>query len=419
MFEDGAITAWTLREITCSATVSGTENQCNQGWPIRTFDTPVDVVGKRFEGNFDGLVLTGKFTSATQASGTWTFLPDKCCTSSGTWTASFVAPPDPLPTGNETGATTEGTTDIGTGGTTATGTGGSTGETTGGTTSIGSGGGSEALPAPVAGVDFAVPDDATNYQIAALTRTNWYRRNVALPLVENVAAINHAAQAHADYYSLHKADYSAGKVPGGAHSESPAISAGFTGESFGERMATAGYTGQPGFEVMGFIFNATAAVDGWVATVYHRIPFMSPDMVHAGAGGAPGVDVMDFGVQNSSDKERVVVYPWPDQTGVPTSWNGAESPQPPKPDNGYPSGPIITLHTSQGAPLEIDTHKLLDSAGNEVAHVWHPKGSNGFMSATWAMYSHDPLPSSAQFTVIVEGELGGSSWYKEWKFTTK
>ncbi len=170
---------------------------------------------------------------------------------------------------------------------------------------------------------------------------------------------------------------------------------------------------------MAFLNSPAAAVDGWIETLYHRIPFVSPDIGEAGYGGAVTVDVMDFGRRAFDDKERVVLYPWPGQTDVPRSWDGAESPQPPVPDTGYPSGPIITATTSEGAPLDITVHQLLDANGQEIPHVWHPRGSNGFMSATWSLYAHDPLPASETFTVVLEGTHGAGDWSRTWTFTTR
>ena len=86
---------------------------------------------------------------------------------------------------------------------------------------------------------------------------------------------------------------------------------------------------------------------------------------------------------------------------------------------GYPSGTVITLTTTAGLPLSIETHRILDPEGAELAHVWHPKGSNGFMSSTWALYANDPLASQTTYTVVLTGRLAGSEWSQEWSFTTE
>ncbi len=405
------ITDWTVRDVHCSAPVADSDNECKQGYDIKTFAQEVKVEDGAFQVTLDNLALTGKFDTRVHVSGTWTFLPESCCTATGTWEAEVdeIPEPDPTTSTDDTGATT----DIGdTGDTTL---GGDTGPVT--TGDVGGTGGE--LPPPVEGEEYAIAADANAAQKEAMSRTNWYRKNAGVDLIDNVGEINVSAQAHADYFSLHVAAYQAGKIPGGAHAEDPSYAEGFTGKDFGKRMKAAGYSGTPGFEVMAFINNPSKSVDGWMETVYHRIPFMSPDSVHTGYGGAATVDVMNFGYKGHPDKTLAVLYPWPGQTNVPKGWSGNEGPQPPPPPNGYPSGPVITVTTAGGAPLTISEHKLLDAGGAEIPHVWLPKDFNGFLSATWAMYADDPLPGASEFTVVLTGKHGPDDWSRTWTFTTR
>ena len=387
---EGELTAWHVTGIRCDATTQS-GSPCSEAYNgVIPFESLVPE-GGAFKGTLGPVAITGQFHSRTHVIGTWTFLPEKCCTSSGTWEAIYVPPlvVDPPPILEERQPSTP-------------------------PIEVGGGDGIAAQPG-----DYRVVDGASEAQRIALERTNWYRQNVGVPLVDMDVAINQAAQAHADYYALHSGAYAAGSVPGGAHSESAALPEGFTGENFGDRLNAAGYQGAPGFEVMAFLGDPVAAVDGWVETVYHRIPFVSPDMVDAGYGGAAGVDVMDFGRSGYSDKDLVVVYPWPGQVDLPASWGGNEAPQPPPPSSGYPSGTVITLTTAGGSSLTLDLHQLLDASGNEVAHVWLERGSNGFLSETWAMYAEQPLQKGSTYTVHVEGSLSNAPWTKTWSFTTR
>jgi uncharacterized protein YkwD len=403
---------WTLTDITCA------EAGCSKGLPSRSLSQIIVLRSdsEPFDETLDDVAITGTFVSSTRIEGTWTYLPGSCCTSAGTWAAEWVEPEPPV----DTGATDPGsTTGIGTGGTTTAGT-TTNGTTTNGTTTDGgttSGGGDTGT-----GVDpgeYVVAEGADEAQTRAMDRTNWYRANAGLPMIDNDAACNEASQAHADYYALHIGSYSSGAVPGGAHAEDPALTEGFSGESFGDRMKTAGYSGNPGFEVMAFLNHPESSVDGWMETVYHRIPFMSPDMIHTGYGGAKGVDVMDFGRGSFEDKQAVFVYPWPDQTNVPASWSGNEGPQPPPPTTGYPSGPVITAHTSDGAPLDITIHRLVGPDGQDIEHVWLPRGFNNFLRADWALYANDPLQPGTSYTVVLEGTLSESDWSRTWSFATR
>ena len=367
------------------------------------------------------LTIEGVFDKKGHVSGEWIYHPTDCCVSKGKWEAwhkSWYDTQGPVDDGQgSTSAEDSGTGD----------TGGGSGDTgNNGTSSDDGGAGDEGSDDGGRVVNgYNVPKNASDDQLAAMSRVNWYRKNVGVALMDMDQSLNQCSQSHADYYTHYAKEYEAGKIPGGAHQESSKFPDGFTGESFGARCKAAGYKGQPGFEVMGFLSDPVKAVDGWVATVYHRIPIVSPDAIEGGYGGSlynaeyvARCDVMDFGYKAHKDKSLVIVYPFVNQTGVPVSWNGAENPQPPKPNTGYPSGPVITAHTSANVPLKISGHKLTGPNGSEIDHVWHPKGDNQFMSATWAMYSHNPLPPSSKFTVTLTGTLAGKNWSRIWSFTT-
>lgn len=364
----------------------------------------------------DFLVLKGTFESKGYVQGTWAFKPSDCCSSKGTWEAWHQ-------TWYEEKKRTDGTDgDDGTSGATVL----TDGADLSDGSSDGSAGSDGAIDGravtPGAAGEYSLAPDANSAQKAAMDRVNWYRENVGVPLMNNVGAINKASQSHADYYVTHAEAYKKNKVTGGAHSQDPNYSQGFTGKSFADRMKKAGYKGQPGWEVMAFMNDPVKAVDGWVETVYHRIPITSPDAHeggYGGAGGAASCDVMDFGRKNHTDKQLVVVYPFPDQTNVPKKWSGNEWPKPPAPPDGYPSGPVITAQTSQGSSLKITGHEIRDSKGNSIEHVWHPQGDNQFLKFTWALYPHKPLAGASTYTVELTGTMGGKPWSRVWSFTTR
>ena len=394
---DGKVGAFFLTGIQCSLT-DGDPDQpetCSEGPPA-----PPAVAAEVAKGTFlaviGELTVQGSFDTAGHAKGVWTFRPSGCCLSSGTccvssgnWEAWHTSWQDTLGPPDAGSVVTRPAADAGTV--------------------------AEDEP-PIA------PDgDLTASQAEALTRVDWYRKNIGAPAIEMVSEINDACQAHADYYATHAKAYQKDEIPGGVHNESKDVAPGFTGVGFGDRMTAAGYTGQPGWEIIAFLGSPAAAVDSWMETVYHRIPIVSPDAVHVGYGlhtGGAAIDVMDFGRGAWKDQELVVVYPWPDQTGVPRSWSGNEGPQPPAPKSGYPSGPVVTATTATGAQLKITGHTLTGPGGADVPHVWHPKGANGFMEATWALYADEPLKGTTNYTVTLDGNLKGQPWSRTWSFTT-
>ena len=167
-------------------------------------------------------------------------------------------------------------------------------------------------------------------------------------------------------------------------------------------MKAAGYTGTPGAEVMAFTGTPAGAVQGWLETVYHRLPLIDPSVHVFGYGGAKAnnakCEVINFSGRAPSGADPIIVYPWPGQAGVPKSWSGNEGPQPPPPPSGYPSGPVITARvpnvSSWGA------HALLTVDGAEVPHVFlsadNDPNMKMFDSKSIAIYANDPLPPSTE-----------------------
>lgn len=391
-----------LTGIQCSLTNEDPDHpeHCSEAPPAPPA-TEADLAKGAFLIVLGELTIQGAFDSSGHAKGVWTFRPTGCCLASGTccvasgswdaWHTSWQDTHGPPDTGTVAGSTPDASPPDA----------------------------STVVPPP--DDDGLVPAEATAEQKAALGRVNWYRANVGVAPIEEVAEINLACQAHADYYATHLSAYQKDQVPGGVHSESAALTDGFTGVGFGDRMTAAGYTGQPGWEIIAFLGSPAAAVDSWMETVYHRIPIVSPNAIHLGYGihkSPAAIDVMDFGRGSAADKDLIVVYPWPDQTGVPRAWSGNEGPQPPAPKGGYPSGPVVTVTTGAGEPLSISEHALAGPDGKPIAHVWHPKGANGFMEATWALYAEKPLSGATKYTVTLTGTLAAAPWSRSWSFTT-
>jgi len=398
---NGELSNWQIQGISCTW-VSEDPNfpeECSRTATLLPTFTMMIEHGKGLIKEED-LAIQAKLISPDTINGSWSYLPSDCCTAVGEWTShhgSWSRPSDDVgpPDSNQAVMDSQGV------------------DTPSSDTSI---------APPINMGDCTAAPSANADQIEALERTNWYRINAGLECVNMPEPVNLSSQAHADYYGLHKDAYDSQLIPGGAHSEDPTFSEGFTGVKFSDRMKAAGYGGQPGFEVMAFINNPTAAVDGWVETVYHRIPFLSPDMIDAGYGrGSAGVkvDVMNFGRHNAGNQNLIIVYPWAGQESVPRSWDGLEWPKPQPPPDGYPSGPVITVHTATGVQLTIDKHTLKHPNGAELPHVWLPKENEGFLTATWAMYAYHPLEPTTKYRVSMAGTLKGQPWEKEWAFTTK
>jgi uncharacterized protein YkwD len=355
--------------------------------------------------------LEGIFDTPYMASGSYTVeATNGCCKVVGAWSAEWIKALPGAASSSSGAASSSGAS--------------SSGSTSGAIGSIDWGGAStgDLQPGPRRATPKHVNDDDYSVQQnLALAELNKLRANVGVAPVKADQALSKAAQSHADFYVAHIDAYK--KKGLNPHFEDKSFGAGFTGKSLGERVKAAGYSGPPGPEVMAFSGSAKGAIDGWLATVYHRLPLIDPRSAKIGYGSAKSAkartEVMEFG-RGATGKAPIVVYPWPGQTGVPKSWSGNEGPQPPKPKTGYPSGPVISARFTDGA--KILDHQLIDEDGAKLDHVWLTKASDktlaSFDSKTVVMYANDPLPSGT-FTVRIDVESGSTSKRLQWSFSTK
>ncbi len=172
------------------------------------------------------------------------------------------------------------------------------------------------------------------------------------------------------------------------------------------------------------------AIDAWMATLYHRVPLLAPNLKTIGFGCAKGrrqgwATVMN--VQSGRDATPVhpVFYPAPDQSGVALTFpiSGEEpNPIPLDPDNraGFPVMAILP----RAMPLQNVTGKLTTLDGAEVP-CWlsspekpaNPKHANAQGNVA-CLIARDPLKAKTTYQAEFQGTLAGKAWEKKWKFTT-
>jgi uncharacterized protein YkwD len=181
------------------------------------------------------------------------------------------------------------------------------------------------------------PFPGTPPEQIALDRVNAYRALAGVPPLEPHVALLAAAQHHADYDLLNHSDPSAWtNGPHGEVSDKP----GFSGVMPGDRAVAAGYRWAAGWEVMDYFDDPLRAVDGLMATVFHRINILTPAHAYAGYGhgrsAIAAVDVLDFG-RGSADPPGtpdLAVFPAANQIGVPR-YGASEMPSPLPPGASY------------------------------------------------------------------------------------
>lgn len=290
--------------------------------------------------------------------------------------------------------------------------------------------GGAATAAAFAGTDFATVvaagegDTATEQSTSdqAIAQANSYRSLVgAIPLLPH-STIATAAQNHADYYMANHADSTAWTYgPHGEVENKPK----YTGRRASDRVKAAGFAWGGGAEVMHFTGDPVASVDGWIATVFHRLIILDPNAHYTGYGvgsnGQTAVDVMDFGGGPtasgvwSSATPYPLAYPANGQTNVPPSWYGAESPDPLPPGAQRPVGYPVTLQ-GVGGTLQVTQAELRLTDGTVVPVHPNPAGcANG---GCYALIAVAPLNPNTTYVVAASGTVATVPFAQEWRFTT-
>lgn len=252
----------------------------------------------------------------------------------------------------------------------------------------------------------------------ALERVNQYRANAGLKPVELDATLSEACLKHARYLVINEGHKALEGL--GAHSEDLSL----PGAS--EEGKDAGIKSNIGIGD----YEPTDGVDSWLATLYHRVPVLEPNLRKVGFACARGrrqawVTVMNITSGRDKGRPHAVFYPAPDQTGVPLHFpNGGETPNPiPEDTDGRAGYPITAFFPGHEIPTKT-TGMLTDAQGKEIA-CWFSSAEKVANPAfgphqgnAVCLIPKDPLVPNSTYHVRLQGTLRGAAWNKQWKFTT-
>lgn len=271
------------------------------------------------------------------------------------------------------------------------------------------------------------PADAEG--LLALAHLNSLRTTAGLPAFGYSTALGQAATMHALHVAQDPAAEAHVEVMGKPFA---------TGVQPWNRSAYYGYGGGTS-EVVAYCGDAVAAVDGWMATLYHRLPLVHPGNTelgygHAGPGCREGfdearlVEVIDAGPGQHGVAPALIRYPYDGQTGVPTWWPGAERPDPFRlyPGVEGPVGYTITLTWSaKPEDLTLTSWSLTGSDGKSVpVMTFTPHNDDQLSGAcdTIALIPPCPLEPQTTYTVDLVGSVdlgsGPQPYAEKWSFTT-
>lgn len=269
---------------------------------------------------------------------------------------------------------------------------------------------------------FTTEDDSDSdgsWAKKALAKVNAYRARANLPAVALDPQLSRGCLAHARYIVLN-ADHPA--LQGlGAHDEDPKL------PGFSEAGRQAGKAS----DIAIGDYEPLDGVDAWMATLYHRVPILEPNLKTIGFGCARGRRLGWITVLNvvTGRDRRVrphpVFYPAPDQTDVPLNFpNGGEEPNPIPDDKDGRAGYPITAFFPEKEPLKNAVGKLTTAQGDEVP-CWMSsleKPANPqfkpHQGNTFCLIPKEPLTANTTYHVQVQGQLASQPWTKRWKFTT-
>jgi hypothetical protein len=246
-----------------------------------------------------------------------------------------------------------------------------------------------------------------------LERINFHRKAAGLEPVTFDPALSKGCLAHAQYLVKNSDNPSTQGV--GMHKEDPKLP-GYTEEGAKAGPASVIYpTDKP-----------LAAVDGWIGSIFHRIPLIDPELTKVGFGFAKGGKWGGYLVIDSvtgrggKTSEKPIVYPGDQQKDVPLKFV-SEVPNP-VPDGmqtkaGYP----ITIGFADGVAVKEATASLQE--GKQEVAVWLftpedpvPKAAV-YQRNTICLIPKAPLKPGATYTVIVKATVDKKEWMQTWSFT--
>jgi len=271
----------------------------------------------------------------------------------------------------------------------------------------------------------SAPEDVSYMQRQALYWVNTFRVRAGLAPLDQEASLNAASTGHANFILQNGDLYLEQGLS--VHEQDPERP-GYFGARFWDRFEVTGYNGKPFREVIAYHSQASTAIAHWMETVYHRLPIIHPNAQHIGYGEAhlvnDRVNVLDIGAGNgwAPILPGGIVWPPDGATQVALSWDGLESPQPPIPPSGFPSGPVVTLTFPSGTDFAIAEHSITDSVtGDELPHMFLTPANDENLAeeSSVALYSHNALLPARTYTVRLKGVVQGAVYERQWSFTTR
>jgi uncharacterized protein YkwD len=257
----------------------------------------------------------------------------------------------------------------------------------------------------------AAPAKGATDEDSIVERVNFYRKNAGLPPVTLDVELSKGCKAHCNY--LVKNDGKAEVQGLKAHNEDMALPGSTSAGSKAGRSSDIAWGS-----------GAAGSVDAWMASLYHRIPILRPELTKVGAGYMAGtqygnVCVLDVLTHLEGDQgPREVLYPADNLTGVPLRF-GNETPDP-VPAGGKPAGFSITCTGFHESELEAAGATLEKGSSAVACHLSTPQkpAANWPQDNTICLIPKSPLEAGATYKATFTFTKDGTKVTKVVTFTT-
>jgi len=261
--------------------------------------------------------------------------------------------------------------------------------------------------------------DASQDAMEGLDAANCYRELMGLDLGVLNPALDDASQNHAEYMEG-QATISHQQVIGRP---------GFTGQWVWDRIVDSGYDHPPGTmvsEVVSFGHSPGEAVDAWINSVYHRLPFTLPSWIEVGFGYADLYASMTFVSSWPDGVRTAVIYPANGQTGVSPAFDSDSEMPDPAPDHGRVGTPItVTVGDVSTTGSETDPYslRLVEAefsrlGGEQIETLLSDPSTDTDLYQMAVILPLEPLEPETQYTAKMVVEWEGRSQTLTTMFTT-
>jgi len=264
--------------------------------------------------------------------------------------------------------------------------------------------------------DYEPPPSGTT---DGLARLNFWRAQLGLAAVVEDATLSAGCAAHLDYLQAYSA--ANGGRPYLSHEEDLALP--YASEAGARAGANAVLSyGEP---------NAADAVDGWLDTLYHRLPLVHPGLQRVGVAFEAGYACMEYrtGTDGSVRAPHPIRWPVADSIYTRESFGGAESPCPTADDplgggDCPPSAAIASLglHGSRFSDVEATITRLDTMEPLPLFAVYFDGGPSpheqmGYLEGTIALVPYPgKMLARATYEVSVDATIDGTPTNIRWRY---